>query len=90
MTEAGRKPFDLEQGPLIRVVVMQVGEKEHVVVITMHHIVTDGWSQRLFFKELTQAYEEYGEGRRLGLQEVEIQYADYAGMAAKVDERRSA
>ena len=48
--------FDLERGPLIRGRLIGVGEKEHVLLITMHHIVSDGWSMGVFSNELSTLY----------------------------------
>ena len=75
--EAGR-PFDLGSGPLIRGQLLQVAEDEHVLVITMHHIVTDEWSMGIFLNELNTLYAAYREGQADPLPELEVQYADYA------------
>jgi len=75
--EAGR-PFDLSIGPLLRVRVLRLAEQEHVVMVTMHHIVSDGWSMGVLVKEVASLYEAYREGRESPLEELKIQYADYA------------
>ena len=75
--EAGR-PFDLGSGPLIRGQLLQMAEDEHVLVITMHHIVTDEWSMGIFLNELNTLYGAYREGQGDPLPELEVQYADYA------------
>src|SRR6478672_163290 len=72
------RPFDLANGPLIRGQLLQVAEDEHVLVITMHHIVTDEWSMGLFLNELNTLYAAYREGQADPLPELEVQYADYA------------
>jgi amino acid adenylation domain-containing protein len=78
LTEAGRRPFDLGQGPLIRTLMLKNDEDEHVIVITMHHIVSDGWSESVLLKELSDLYGAFNAGRPSGLNELSIQYADYA------------
>jgi acyl carrier protein len=75
--EAG-KGFDLGQGPLLRVKLLQVEEQEHVLVVTMHHIVSDGWSTGVMVREFVSLYEARSQGRPSPLPELEIQYADYA------------
>ncbi|MGC0045364.1 amino acid adenylation domain-containing protein, partial [Ralstonia pseudosolanacearum] len=73
-----RAPFDLEQGPLIRGCLVKLGEQEHVLLITMHHIVSDGWSQGVLARELGSLYEAYRAGNADPLPALPIQYADYA------------
>nr|WP_282601189.1 non-ribosomal peptide synthetase [Ralstonia pseudosolanacearum] len=73
-----RAPFDLEQGPLIRGCLVKLGEQEHVLLITMHHIVSDGWSQGVLARELGTLYEAYRSGGEDPLPALPIQYADYA------------
>ncbi|MGA4423588.1 amino acid adenylation domain-containing protein, partial [Ralstonia nicotianae] len=73
-----RTPFDLEQGPLIRGRLVKLGEQEHVLLITMHHIVSDGWSQGVLARELGSLYEAYRAGNADPLPALPIQYADYA------------
>ncbi|MGA3706605.1 amino acid adenylation domain-containing protein, partial [Ralstonia nicotianae] len=73
-----RAPFDLEQGPLIRGRLVKLGEQEHVLLITMHHIVSDGWSQGVLARELGTLYEAYRAGNADPLPALPIQYADYA------------
>nr|WP_279636042.1 non-ribosomal peptide synthase/polyketide synthase [Corallococcus terminator] len=75
--EAAR-PFDLSQGPLFRAALLSVSEEEHVVVLVMHHIVSDGWSMRVLVREVAALYAAYAEGRPSPLPELEVQYADYA------------
>ncbi|MGW0709713.1 amino acid adenylation domain-containing protein [Streptomyces sp. NPDC002643] len=73
-----RRPFDLEQGPLFRAVLLRLGELEHVLLVTMHHIVSDGWSLGVLVGELTALYGAFAEGRTDPLPELPVQYADYA------------
>src|SRR5262249_45769753 len=70
--------FDLENGPLIRGRLICSGEEEHVLLITMHHIVSDGWSMDLFIKELSALYGAFVRGQEDPLPELAVQYADYA------------
>ncbi|MGZ7104598.1 MAG: amino acid adenylation domain-containing protein, partial [Candidatus Angelobacter sp.] len=71
-------PFDLAHGPLLRVKLLQLTEQEHVLLVTMHHIVSDGWSMNVMAKELAKVYESLRAGVPPSLPELEIQYADYA------------
>ena len=73
-----RASFDLEAGPLIRGRLIRLTEDEHVLLLTMHHIVSDGWSMGIFINELSALYAAFRDGREDPLPELEIQYADYA------------
>ncbi|MBA2675395.1 non-ribosomal peptide synthetase [Ramlibacter sp.] len=70
--------FDLAHGPLIRGRLLVLGEEEHVLLITMHHIVSDGWSLGVLTRELGALYAAFAEGRPDPLPPLAIQYADYA------------
>ncbi|MFL1391710.1 amino acid adenylation domain-containing protein [Pseudomonas tritici] len=72
------RPFDLQQGPLLRVSLLAVSEDEHVLVLVQHHIVSDGWSMGVMVKELMQLYAAYSQGQDCVLAPLPIQYADYA------------
>ncbi|WP_428488157.1 amino acid adenylation domain-containing protein [Pseudomonas chlororaphis] len=72
------KPFDLRQGPLLRVRLLRLAEDEHVLVLVLHHIVSDGWSMQVMVDELVQLYVAYSQGRDLRLPDLSIQYPDYA------------
>ena len=72
------RAFDLTNGPLIRGQLLQVAEDEHILLITMHHIVSDEWSLGIFLNELNTLYGAYRQGRADPLPELELQYADYA------------
>jgi amino acid adenylation domain-containing protein len=76
--EEGRRRFDLERGPLFRVTVIREGEEEHVLLLSLHHIISDGWSMGVLFGELEKLYGAYGSGGAGELEELPIQYADYA------------
>ncbi|HEX2076802.1 MAG TPA: condensation domain-containing protein, partial [Longimicrobium sp.] len=77
-TEEARRPFDLSAGPLFRAALLRLGEEDHVLLLSMHHIVSDGWSMGVLFRELSALYEAYREGRESPLRELGVQYADYA------------
>ena len=77
-SEEGKKPFNLNEGPLLRAVLIQTGEQTHILVLVMHHIITDGWSISILFRELTQCYAELSNDRLPNLPPLAIQYADYA------------
>ncbi|MCP4261667.1 MAG: amino acid adenylation domain-containing protein [Planctomycetes bacterium] len=76
--EEGQRPFDLAKDPLLRVTLIRLAKKSHVLLFTMHHIVSDGWSMGLFIRELTTIYEALSNGRACPLSPLTIQYADYA------------
>ncbi|HZW34326.1 MAG TPA: amino acid adenylation domain-containing protein, partial [Isosphaeraceae bacterium] len=76
--EESRRPFDLAAGPLIRAQVLRLDDQEHVILLTMHHIITDGWSMGVAARELAALYEAYTTGSASPLAELPIQYADYA------------
>ncbi|MGH7586664.1 MAG: amino acid adenylation domain-containing protein, partial [Gemmatimonadales bacterium] len=77
-TEEARKPFDLAVGPLVRTTLLRLGDHDHVFLLTMHHIVSDGWSMNIFFDELKELYGALCAGRAPVLAELPIQYADFA------------
>jgi amino acid adenylation domain-containing protein len=77
-SEEARGKFDLRVGPLIRGRLLRVQAEEHVLLITTHHIVSDGWSWGVLFGELAELYRAYWEGRGDPLEPLPIQYADYA------------
>ena len=72
------QPFDLSRGPLLRVKVVRLADQEHVLLLTMHHIVSDGWSMGVLIREVSELYTAYASGREPQLEELPIQYADYA------------
>lgn len=73
-----RNGFDLENGPLIRAKMLRLAERENIFLLSMHHIISDGWSIGLFFQEFQALYEAFSKGRVSPLPELPIQYADYA------------
>ncbi|MBV9494360.1 MAG: amino acid adenylation domain-containing protein, partial [Acidobacteria bacterium] len=72
------KPFDLARGPLLRGKVIRLAEHEHVLMLNMHHIISDGWSIGVLLKELRVILDAYRQGREPQLPALPIQYADYA------------
>ena len=73
-----RRPFDLARGPLVRLTLLRLEEEEHLLLVTMHHIVSDGWSMGVFFQELAELYQAFSSGRPSPLPPLPIQYADFA------------
>jgi amino acid adenylation domain-containing protein len=71
-------PFDLGQGPLFQVTLVQLAEEDYVLLLKKHHIISDGWSMGVLFRELTALYEAFSSGRPSPLPELPIQYADFA------------
>ncbi|HVG17621.1 MAG TPA: condensation domain-containing protein, partial [Blastocatellia bacterium] len=76
--EEARRPFDLGQSPLLRTRLLRLGPQEHILFITMHHIISDGWSIGVFLRELAALYEAFSAGKPSPLPELTIQYADFA------------
>ncbi len=74
------RPFDLANGPLLRATLLLLGEQDQVLLLTMHHIISDGWSNSILIRELTMCYGAllHGEVATTGLPPLPIQYADYA------------
>jgi amino acid adenylation domain-containing protein len=75
--EDNRKPYDLAKGPLIRATILMSSDDEHILVINLHHIISDGWTLQVLMRELGMAYEALATGKPLVLPELPIQYADY-------------
>ncbi|HLL45429.1 MAG TPA: condensation domain-containing protein, partial [Longimicrobiaceae bacterium] len=73
-----RRPFDLRRGPLLRAGLLRLAADRHVLVLCMHHIVSDGWSTGVLFRELAALYPAFLAGEASPLAEPEVQYADYA------------
>ncbi|MEM6794946.1 MAG: amino acid adenylation domain-containing protein, partial [Acidobacteriota bacterium] len=72
------RPFDLGSGPLLRALLLRLGERDFVLLITLHHIVSDAWSVGIFQRELAAFYAAEVEGQDSGLPRLTSQYADYA------------
>ncbi|SLM50068.1 putative Multi-domain non-ribosomal peptide synthetase [Nitrospira japonica] len=73
-----QRPFDLRTGPLMRVRLLKLEPQDHVLVMTLHHIVCDGWSSQILAREFATLYEAFDAGRPSPLPQLPIQYADYA------------
>ena len=78
MEEEARCPFDLSTGPLLRVLLVRVEPEDHVLMFTLHHIISDGWSQSVFAEELAAFYEAALAGRDADLPPLPLQYGDFA------------
>jgi amino acid adenylation domain-containing protein len=76
--EEAQRPFDLARGPLVRAGLVRLAADDHLLLVTLHHIVADGWSLGLFGRELAVCYEAFVAGREPELAELPIQYADFA------------
>jgi amino acid adenylation domain-containing protein len=72
------KPFDLKHGPLLRVMLLRLEPTQHVLLVTAHHIVSDGWSTGVLIRELVALYEAFASNRAPALPELPVQYADFA------------
>lgn len=77
-TQDARRPFDLARGPLLRLELLRLSQDEHVLLLNMHHIIADGWSVSVFLNELSRLYISFSRGEESRLEELPIQYADYA------------
>jgi amino acid adenylation domain-containing protein len=75
--EEARRPFDLSTGPLLRARLLGFDSNTHVLFLTMHHIVSDGWSLGVLFRELAVIYEAFASGKSSPLAPLPIQYADF-------------
>ena len=73
-----RRPFDLSTGPLFRVTLLVLDDDDNVLLLTMHHIVSDGWSMGVLIEEISTLYDAFSKGQPSPLPELPIQYADFA------------
>jgi amino acid adenylation domain-containing protein len=76
--EEAECPFNLAQGPLLRVMLLQLDEAEYVLLLTMHHIISDLWSMGILVRELTALYQAFDSGKSSPFLELPVQYADFA------------
>lgn len=76
--EAARKPFDLENGPLTRITLLQLEDEKYWLILSMHHIITDKWSMRILRDELASIYTKLIHNQSPNLQTLQIQYADFS------------
>src|SRR5215813_8743685 len=77
-SEQAQQPFDLSSGPLLRAALLRLSAKTHVFALTFHHIISDGWSVGVLIREAAALYEAYAAGKESPLEELPVQYADYA------------
>lgn len=76
--EEEKRPFDLSTAPLFRTRLLRLSESEHLFLYTVHHIITDSWSNRVFYRDLLELYGAYAQGRPPALDVLPIRYSDYA------------
>ncbi|MBH3424329.1 non-ribosomal peptide synthetase [Pseudomonas gessardii] len=76
--QQAHSPFNLETGPLLRACLVKAGEQEHYLVLTLHHIVTEGWAMDIFARELSALYEAFIDERESPLEPLPVQYLDYS------------
>ncbi|MDZ8084266.1 MAG: amino acid adenylation domain-containing protein [Nostoc sp. DedQUE12b] len=76
--ESAKQPFNLAKGLLVRATLLRLNEEEHVLLVTMHHIITDGWSCDVFLRELSTLYAAFSKNQPSPLPELPIQYADFS------------
>ena len=77
-TVEANRPFNLKLEPLLRVILLQLDQTEYVLLFTMHHIISDGWSLGILLKELTEFYKDFCTGKHPILPSLPVQYADFA------------
>ncbi|WP_164003036.1 non-ribosomal peptide synthetase, partial [Pyxidicoccus caerfyrddinensis] len=73
-----RKPFSLAQGPLLRALLLKLDAQQHMLLLNLHHIVSDGWSMGVLVREVAALYEAFSQGQPSPLPELPVQYADFA------------
>src|SRR5437660_509182 len=78
MRQEAQQPFHLSRGPLIRVTLLHIAREEYILLLDMHHIVCDGWSMGVFFRDLATLYKAFRAGQLNPLPALPVQYADYA------------
>ena len=78
VSDEAQQPFDLASGPLLRTCLLRLAADDHVVILTMHHIISDGWSMGVLIREVTLLYQAYCKRQPSPLADLPIQYADYA------------
>ncbi|HEY6327751.1 MAG TPA: amino acid adenylation domain-containing protein, partial [Blastocatellia bacterium] len=76
--QAAIRPFDLSVGPLLRAILLRIAPQEHVIAVVLHHIISDGWSLGVIVSELSALYDAFSNGGASALNELAIQYADFA------------
>jgi amino acid adenylation domain-containing protein len=76
--EESRRPFDLSAGPPFRASLFRLSDQDHVLVLVLHHIITDAWSLEILFREMSAGYEARVRGKQSSLPPLPVQYADFA------------
>ncbi len=76
--ENAQQPFDLTNVPLLRLLLLRLNTEEHILLVTMHHIISDAWSAGVYIREMSALYKAFSTGKPFSLPELPIQYADYA------------
>ena len=82
------RPFDLARAPLLRVRLLRIGPEDHILLLTFHHIISDAWSDSVFWRELECLYNDFCSGRSSQLPELGIQYSDFAHWQRQLFERK--
>ncbi len=77
-SEQAQQPFDLSSGPLLRAILLRFSATTHVFALTLHHIISDGWSIGVLVRDAAALYEAYAAGKESPLEELAVQYADFA------------
>ena len=78
VTEHRRLPFDLKRGPLVRAMVLRIADDEHILTMTLHHVIVDGWSWSIVLREISALYQAFVENKPSPLPDLPIQYGDFA------------
>ncbi len=78
MIEEAHIHFDLERGPLFKTKLLRIGAEDHILLLTLHHIICDGWSNGVLVREIGEIYNAFSQGLPSPLDELPIQYADFA------------
>ena len=78
LKDEARRPFDLAQGPLVRVAVVKIADQEHLAIVNIHHVIADGWSIGVLVRDVAALYDAHANGTSSPLPSLAIQYADYA------------
>lgn len=76
--EAARRPFNLSTDILLRITLLRLEQQKHIIILTMHHIISDGWSMSVLFHEISISYSAFVKGETLPVSPLSIQYADFA------------
>jgi non-ribosomal peptide synthetase component F len=77
-TAEAQRPFNLGQGPLLRVTLLHLAEQEYILLVTIHHIISDGWSLSILMRELMALYDTFSQGKPSPIDDLPIQYADFS------------